>query len=234
MAVVIGHDAVHANVSHLPPGQTAGYTTGSPAIQWTAADWKAHPEGVRICQDNGTDHTADVLDVESGAATNGDAAAWVPKARAAFDAAARPGQRRCAIYTSQSNVTPLVNALTAHGITSSVRLWVANWNLSGGEAAREVEAAAGPFPVVGVQYNSLPLYDSNVFDTGWLADVSAKAGVPPSQHVTAAGDTVASLAGSRGMTPEGFLALQRRLGSDVHALSSGPLKAGITWLSVSP
>jgi hypothetical protein len=229
MAVVTAHDCIHANIAHLPPGQSAGYTTGSPAIRWTAGDWKAHPGSVRICQDNGTDHTADVLDVETGAATNGDAAAWVPKARAAFDAVTRPGQRRCAIYTSQSNVTPLVNTLTAHGINSHVRLWVANWNLSGGQAAAEVEAAEGPFPVVGVQYNSLQFYDSDVFDTAWLADVAATG---PHPHVTVAGDTIASLAASRGMTPPAWLGLQDRLGADVHALASGPLKAGITWRTV--
>jgi len=231
MAVVTGHDAIHANIAHLPPGQTAGYTTGSPAIRWTAADWKAHPMGVRICQDNGSDHTADVLDVETGAATNGDAVEWVPKAQAAFDAVTRPGQRRCTIYTSQSNVTPLVNALTAHGINSGVRLWVANWNLTGGQAAAEVEAAGGPFPVVGVQYNSLQFYDSDVFDTGWLDDVAALAS--PQGHVTAAGDTIASLAASRGMGPVPWLMLQDRLGANVHALSSGPLKAGITWHTVN-
>ena len=232
MAVVTAHDAIHANIAHLPPGQAAGYTTGSPAIQWTPGDWKAHPGAVRICQDSGSDHTADVLDVESGAATNGDAVAWVPKARAAFDAVTRPGQRRCAIYTSQSNVTPLVNTLTAHGINSGVRLWVANWNLTGGQAADEVRNSSGPFPVIGVQYNSLQFYDSNVFDSGWLADVAAKAQAP-NAHKTAAGDTVASLAASRGMDPEAWLRLQRKLGSDVHALSSGPLKAGITWHTVS-
>ena len=230
MGVVTAHDCIHANISHLPPGQAAGYTTGSAAIQWTAGDWKAHPGAVRICQDSGSDHTADVLDVESGAATNGDAVAWVPKARAAFDAVARPGQRRCAIYTSQSNVTALVNALVGHGIGSSVRLWVANWNLTGGEAAAEVKASSGPFPVIGVQYNSLQFYDSDVFDTGWLADVSAAA---PAGHVTAARDTLASLADGRGMTPEAFLALQRRLGSNVHALSSGRLPAGIEWHTVN-
>jgi hypothetical protein len=231
MAVVTAHDAIHANIAHLPPGQAAGYTTGSPAIRWIPADWAAHPRAVRICQDSGTDHTADVLDVEQGAATNGDAVAWVPKARAAFDAVDRPGQRRCAIYTSQSNVTALVNALIAHGINSSVRLWVANWNLTGGQAADEVEKASGPFPVIGVQYDSGQFYDSNVFDAGWLADVSANA---PHARVTAAGDTIASLAAARGMTPDAWLRLQARLGSDVHALAGGKLPAGIEWKTVKP
>ena len=234
MSVVLAHDAIHANISHLPPGQCAGYTTGSAAIRWTDADWKAHPGAVRICQDNGSDHTADVLDVEAGAATNGDATAWVPKAAAAYNAAARPGQRSPAVYTSASNVTPLVNALVAHGIRSGAGLWVANWNLGQGSATADVQHAAGPFPVIGVQYASNDFYDSDVFSSSWLNNVSQKAGSAPHRHLTAKGDTVASLAAARGMKPEAWLALQAKLGADVHALTSGPLPAGVTWLSVNP
>ena len=98
MAVVAGFDAIHANIGHLPRGaQAAGYTTGSSDIRWVAADWAAHKGAVRICQDSGSDHTADVLDVESGAATNVDAAMWVPRAQAAYKAAARDGQRKPAV-----------------------------------------------------------------------------------------------------------------------------------------
>jgi len=231
MAVVAGHDAIHANVPHLPRGQTAGYTTGSPEIKWTPGDWKLHPSAVRICQDNGTDHTADVLDVERGAATNGDATAWLPKAQDAYKTAARPGQRRPAIYTSAANVTALVDALNTHGIRSGAGLWVANWNLSDAQASDDVQTAAGPFPIVAVQYASGPFYDSDVFSSGWLSD-TAQSG--PHQHQTAAGDTVASLAASRGMQPDAWLTLQRKLGADVHALSGGPLKAGIEWRTVAP
>ena len=129
MAVIAGFDAIHANIGHLPRGaQAAGYTTGSSDIRWVAADWAAHKGAVRICQDSGSDHSADVLDVESGAASNVDAAMWAPRAAAAFKAASRPGQREPAVYTSASNVTPLVNTLIGHGIKSGVNLWVANWN----------------------------------------------------------------------------------------------------------
>jgi hypothetical protein len=233
MAVVVGHDCIHANLSHLPPGQAAGYTTGSSNIQWTASDWAAHRGAVRICQDSGTDHTADCLDVERGAATNAGAAAWYPKAKGAHDSAARPGQRHPAVYTSASNVTPLVNALIAAGIKSGPGLWVANWNLDNAQAVADVQNAAGPFPVVAVQYNSGAFYDTDVFSGTWLAAVSVKAGTPH-RHITAAGDTVASLAASRQMKPESWLALQAKLGADVHALASGPLPAGVTWLSVNP
>lgn len=234
MSVILGHDAIHANVSHLPPGQAAGYTTGSAAIKWTDADSHAHPGWVRICQDNGSDHTADVLDVESGAATNGDATAWVPKAAAAYGAAARPGQRSPAVYTSLSNVTPLVNALVAHGIRGGVGLWVANWSIGQGTATVDVQHAAGPFPVIGVQYASNQFYDSDVFSSAWLNDVSQKPGSAPFRHLTAAGDTIASIAASRGMRPDTWLVLQHKLGADVAALAAGKLPAGVTWLSVNP
>jgi hypothetical protein len=174
MSVVIGHDAIHLNVSRLPHGQTAGYTTGSSDIKWTSSDWAAHPQGVRICQDSGTDHTADVLDVETGAATNTNATHWHSSAVAAFNAATRPGQRYPAIYTSASNVTPLVNALIAAGIKSGVGLWVANWNLSDAEAVAEVQNAAGPFPIIGVQFQSGQYYDTSVFSSTWLEHVSVK------------------------------------------------------------
>jgi len=53
------------------------------------------------------------------------------------------------------------------------------------------------------------------------------------KHETKAGDTVASLADSRGMTPEAWLGLQRKLGANVHALARGPLEAGVEWRTVS-
>ena len=234
MSTVDAHDAIHANVAHLPKGQTAGYTTGSPAIKWTTGDWAIHPQAVRICQDSGTDHTADVLDVERGAATNAQCAPWFKAALGAYQAAARPGQRSPAVYTSQSNVTGVVNALIAAGVKSGCGLWLANWNLSHDQAVTEVENAGGPFPVIGVQYSNGPLYDFDVFDAAWLGKVSAKPDPGgPHQHVTAKGDSIASLAASRGMRPENWLALQHKLGADVAALASGPLPAGITWLSVN-
>jgi hypothetical protein len=238
MSVVVGHDAIHANVSHLPPGQAAGYTTGSPDIKWTAPDWHNHPGAVRICQDAGaSDHTADVLDVEQFAAANSEAAAWFKAAEKAYLAAARPGQRSPAIYTSASNVTPLVNALIAGGVRSGVSLWVANWDLSQAQAYADVVNAAGPYPIIGVQWNSGAFYDTNVFSGSWLARVSAAEPATTTgyhKHLTVAGDTLGTLAGSRGQSPEQFVAFQRKLGTRIHPLVSGPLPAGVEWQSVAP
>ena len=234
MSVIDAHDAIHANVAHLPNGQTCGYTTGSPAIRWTGADWAAHPQGVRICQDAAaSDYTADVLDVERGAAANGAAAGWFKAALKNYQSAARPGQRSPAVYTSASNVTGVVNALIAGGVKSGCGLWVANWNLSRDQAAAEVAKASGPFPVIGVQYANGPLYDFDVFDSGWLARQSAAPPSVPHRHVTSGGDTLATLAAARGMDPAAWLALQEKLGADVTALASGHLPDGVTWLSVN-
>src|SRR5215472_13198670 len=138
MAITIVHDAIHANVPHLPPGQAAGYTTGTPDIVWTAHDWATHPGAVRICQDTrASDTTADVLDIENGAATNGEAARWWKAARQSYTAGTRPGQRMPAVYTSAGNVSALANALTSNGVTSGPRLWVAKWD---GASADDIAA----------------------------------------------------------------------------------------------
>jgi hypothetical protein len=212
MSVTVVHDAIHANVSHLPPGMAAGYTTGSPDIKWTAADWHAHPGAVRIDQDAGAvDATADVLDVERGAATNGESAGWYRRALASFNAATRPGQRHPAIYTSASNVTPLVNALIAGGVTSGPGLWVANWNLSDASAVALVVAASGPYPVMGVQFASGQFYDTNVFSGTWLATVSGAAPPPadpgPFRKEFTGLNSWASVANARGTTAAQLMGL---------------------------
>jgi hypothetical protein len=173
MTIVDCYDATHDNISHLPRGQAAGYSTGTGGVPWTAHDWAAHPGAVRIDQDPAaSDPTADILDVENGAATLADCAPWAQRALADFRSAARRGQRSPAIYMSQSNVTPVVNSLIAGGVMSGIGLWIANWDLTRAGAAAEVNAASGPFPIVGIQYNNAGLYDESVFSSAWLQNVS--------------------------------------------------------------
>lgn len=237
MSVVVAHDVIHGNIGHLPPGQSAGYTTGSPDIRWTASDWAAHPGAVRICQDYGSDHTADILDVERYAATNADAAPWYRAAEAAYLAARRPGQRSPAIYTSASNVTPLVNALIAGGVTSGVGLWVANWNLTQAQAYADVVNAAGPYPIIGVQWASGTYYDTDVFSGSWLARVSA-APLPgsPYRHLTRAGDTIGGLAKSRNASVEHFLArcAAAYTPADLRLLGTAKLPADLVYYTEFP
>ena len=204
MSIVVGYDATHANISHLPQGhQAAGYSTGSPDIKWTDADWHAHPGALRIDQDAGAvDATADYLDVERGAATIAEAPGWVRRAQKSYRDAVRPGQRSPAVYLSASQVTPLVNALIAAGIKSGVGLIPANWDLTKGEAVAEVVEAAGPFPIVGVQFASGPFYDSDVYSGTWLAAVS-KQGYR--DWDTQGRSSLAAAAQGTGMTPSAVL-----------------------------
>jgi hypothetical protein len=224
-------DAIRANVSHLPKGRAAGYSTGSGAVPWGAGEWKAHPGAVRICQDPGaTDTTADVLDVEAGAATIGVAARWAEAAAANVAAGKRPGQRHPAIYMSLSMVTPVVNALVHGGIAEGVGLWVANWNLTEAEAAALVAHAGGPFPVIGVQYRNAGTYDVSVFSRPWLDAVSGDPAVRPAgftghgEYVTAGQYSLARLAAKLGVPPSTLLRM-----TAVHNRTFGdPLAA---WLN---
>jgi hypothetical protein len=203
-------DITHANLGHLPkvPAQVAGYTTGSMGIAWTAADWKAHPGAVRIDQDAAAaDHTADVLDVERGAATEAECPGWVKKATVNWQAVTRAGQRHPAIYMSASRVSAVVNALVAGGVQSGVGLWVANWNLTSAEAIQEVVAASGPYPIIGIQFTDSPVfYDLDVFSTAWLDEVSVVVPPqpppvkPPVRHEATGAETMAGAARAHGMS----------------------------------
>lgn len=174
MSVTLAHDAIHNNLSHMPNGQSMGYTTGTPDIKWTPQDWIAHPIGVRICQDYGSDDTADLIDEERGAASNANVVAWVPKAQAAYLAAKRPGQRWPGCYTSLSNVTPLANALFAAKITN-FPLVIAKWDNAEAADAAAILASSGPYPIVGYQYMNGTWFDYDVLSTSWLTNVSRKA-----------------------------------------------------------
>jgi len=176
VAMTDGADAVSVNVHTIPVHitQLAGYTTGSGYVPWTASQWAQHKGALHICQDSGaTDHTADILDVESGAASFEDCAPWAKAALANYHAGTRPGQREPAIYMSGSNVTPVVNALIAGGIHSGVGLFLAEWN-GRDFAVAKLEASSGPFPVIGVQYEDAGSYDLDLFLTSWLVKVSKK------------------------------------------------------------
>lgn len=181
MTIISGYDYTSSNYPQAPgSGQVAGYTTGTPDIQWTQAMWDAHPDAVRICQDAGaTDTTADVLDIETGAATNAEAAAWYGSALVNFHAGTRPGQRLPALYCSASNVTPLVNQLIADGVSSGPLLWVAHWGIGLATATAMLNSSGGPFPIVAVQYQNEPLWDDDVFLSSWLTNVSVAPSPPP-------------------------------------------------------
>jgi hypothetical protein len=247
IATVTVCDAIRINIGQLPKGLAAGYTTGSGIVPWGPADWKAHPGAVRICQDPAaSDTTADILDVESGAATTAVAARWAEGAVADYAAGKRPGQRSPAIYMSLSNVTPVVNALIAGGIHEGPGLWIANWNLSAAEAVALIHASGGPFPVIGVQHRNAGAYDVSEFSKPWLDAVSGDPPAHPPQgfhgeYVTAGMFSLAQLAAKLGTVPSALLRMTAvhygTLGNDLaayeNALHAGtkpastPLPAGI-------
>jgi hypothetical protein len=198
--IVSGNDATHENIGHLPAGLAAGYTTGTDNIRWTEADWIAHPSALRFCQDaEATDNTADILDVERFAATPAVAADWSKAATASFEEVKRPGQRRPAIYMSGSNVTAVVNALLAGQVRSGVGLIVANWNLTDAQAVDEITTAAGPFPIEGIQFRNMGLYDADVFNAEWVGDVSKiQDSTKPTRHIAAGMVSLKSVANGRG------------------------------------
>jgi hypothetical protein len=168
MTVVIVQDAIHANISHIPAGVLAAlYTTGSPDIKATNSDFNAHPNAVRIVQDHGSDETADIIDMELGAATPNDVINWLGKARHSFNTNMRPGQRWPGVYLSLSRLTEMANDLVA-AHDSNVPLWIAEWGLDQASALHNINAANGPFPTVAFQIKNLGTTDFSLFSADWL------------------------------------------------------------------
>jgi peptidoglycan hydrolase-like protein with peptidoglycan-binding domain len=156
--------------------------TGSGGVNWTSAQFNKDPGAVRICQDSGaTVATADVLDVESGAATPQDCPGWVVRARATYAAGTRPGQRQPMIYCAMGTLDEILKELKGAGITG-VPFWLARPGLVKVSAVSEVVSASGDFPCLGVQFAwpglGLPAngsYDANVWAASWL---QAQSGTP--------------------------------------------------------
>lgn len=186
---VIGYDCTHDELPHLPypNAQLAGYVTqvGTTAgIEWTAGDWSAHPNAVRIAQspDLTVDENthADVLDYEAGAATLDDIVPWSHSALNSWRDGVRPGQRTPLIYASADNLTPIANRLVTAGLVNGeVGFWVAHWGVSQAQAIADVVNAGGNWPIHAFQFKSDGSFDSDVFSTAWLKNVSTKPVPPP-------------------------------------------------------
>jgi hypothetical protein len=172
------YDTTTMLVDKLPPTQqAAGYTTGV-GIAWTTAQFAAHARpypAVRIDQSlAATDPTADILDVESGAATVADVAPWLIKARESYSGNARPGQRWPGIYCTLSNLDTVIASLTAAGITSCP--FAIPDLTTRADAVTKVSTATGNFPRVWQQWAFGASYDSGIVSVPWLTTVS---GNPP-------------------------------------------------------
>lgn len=181
ISVIDIFDATTRNVASLPPGhQVAGYTTGT-GIRWTPDQFNAHTTpfpAVRIDQDAGAaDPTADVLDVERGAATVAEIPGWLTLARASFHTAMRPGQRWPAIYCSIGTLNDAIAACQKAGIHDAPFAIAELTNRT--DAVGKVSTAAGPFPRIWHQYAFGQAFDSGIVSVDWLKNVSGKVAVTP-------------------------------------------------------
>ena len=156
----------------------AGYVNGR-ISQWPAAAWakfKTH-KPIRITVTSSV-NDGDVLDIENGDATPGQAPGWV-KARLASKQLV-PGPSAPTLYCNRSNMTPVIDACVAHGLRWGVdfHLWVST--LDG------TKTLAGN-PAVAVQWRGAvagePWDVSEVVNDGWhpFAAAPKPAPKPPAQ-----------------------------------------------------
>lgn len=177
------YDTTGDKVSQLPAGhQVAGYTTGSAGVKWTPAQFAAFTNptpAVRIDQDSSAaDPTADILDVENGAATVAEIPHWITLARQSFNSGMRLGQRWPGVYCATGTLTAAVNILTQNNLTN-VPFGIADLT-NRTDAITKVSTATGPYPRVWQQYAFGGSYDSGIVALPWLQNVSVK----PVQHIT--------------------------------------------------
>ena len=177
---IFAYDATTGNENLLPLDvQAGGYDTGG-GIAWTPAQFARHIRpypAYHYDQDpNAADPTADLLDVEAGAATEWEILDWLRRARACFARNARPGQRWPGLYMSENNVPGAVVILHNAGVVN-VPFLVANYNITQSEAVRRVSNATGPYPAIGYQFTDQELggfADGNIVSVPWLTNVSGQ------------------------------------------------------------
>jgi hypothetical protein len=191
-------DAISASVANVPvsTGKVAGYVTGTPDIQWTAADWARFPGAGHVRIDQSPDlaswisGAADVADIENGAGTQESAVAG---------ALARKKRGWLSfIYVAQGNLSSMKDAVNAAGLSASVSYWVANWDLSEAEAAAALSgdiaaiqwASPSSNPQTVVPGGSRTLSEANVDLSvtvpGWFEYVSPVTTATPGVVITPA------------------------------------------------
>jgi hypothetical protein len=171
LATVTGYDVTAKYYNQRPPtGLSALYVTGTPDVIATPAMLAANPGAITINQ-SGIDQNviADMYDVETGALTPAQVPALIESAREAR--LTGNGRRNPGVYVNQSNITPVVNALTAAKLTN-VPLWVADYNLTLNGAITALQGSNGPYPIVGYQYADVIEYDADVWLESWVIAVS--------------------------------------------------------------
>jgi hypothetical protein len=182
----------------------AGYDTqaggGTGYIAWTPQQYARHTKpypALHIDQDAGaSDYLADLLDVETNAATQDEIVRWITNARIEYEKGTRKGQRWPGIYCSESNVPGAVSVLHNANI-GDVPFTVANYNLSPTEAQRRVSIATGPYPAYGYQYGDQAFNsqaDFDVWAVKWLTSWKPTVTPPPVQEE----DVISGILGPKG------------------------------------
>ena len=90
-------------------------------------------------------YTADILDVESGAATPGECPGWAKAALASYHQAPPGPASGPGVYMNLSTMTSVVNALAAAKITG-IGLWIAHWDDHEPADAAQIMASVRPVP----------------------------------------------------------------------------------------
>jgi hypothetical protein len=190
MNVTYAYDITSINYEERPSfGHICLYATGTPDVEATHTMLSSNPQAIRIGQspDESEDDTVDIIDFERGAVQLSQLAATVRNCLGSWDGAARPGQRKPLVYASLNNIPAVAEALDAGSLRGSgVGLHVAGWSYTQAQAIAQLGREINGYPVRGWQYQSLPDYDLDVFDTGWVNMVSGtaqeiKPEIPPGQ-----------------------------------------------------
>lgn len=158
MQVLTTVDTIHRYVPNIPADDPAiqavcGYVTevGGPGgdIEWTSADFGRFPNYVKhtICQlPAGNPAGAEIIDLETSAATDAEVVRWV---KARHDA-----KLPAHIYADVANVPGVRQAVYGAGEQDQTYLWLANWNLDEQEATALLGTMYEGFMVEGVQWAS--------------------------------------------------------------------------------
>jgi hypothetical protein len=176
---LLAQDAIKTNANHIPVGtQAAGYSTGIGDVPWDEPTFAAHHlpyPAIRIDQDpKASDATADILDVESFAATIDDIPGWLTRARANYTLHVRPEQRWPGIYCAMNNLDAAV-AICQSNRLANVPFWTAEPGNTVAYAIQRVITATGPYPCTGCQYGSDMFVDYDVFNENWVKTMAGPA-----------------------------------------------------------
>jgi hypothetical protein len=247
-ATVVMFDTVHSDVPNIPlnAAKVAGYVTGTENIEWTDADFDRFKDAGKV--EINQDPFSSVLlghgfDVESGA--------WTVEGAAAGVKVRENAGRESFCYVSGDELTPMVNALVAHGV-KTCDIWLAHPGITSAEALGLL-TDVGPWPIVAVQYawpstnpgvivpgGSMTLAEANVDLSMALEDwhplIVAPSPAPtakgPFRHLATGHESIAQVAAERGTSVAPLVA--RSADEYAKALMESPMAEGTPYWTEIP